>query len=103
MCGAQSQISPSPIFTSKTLPMDAVAPPRHTTVNLSQKSSAATTKPSTKPRTGAANVKPGAAKPLAKPNPSVSKPAGAPKPAPSATAQMGPAQLGKALCVLGLS
>lgn len=99
MRGVQLQISPSPIFTSKTLPMDAVAPPRHTTVNLSQKASAATTKPSTKPRTGAANVKPGAAKP----NPSVSKPAGAPKPAPSATAQMGPAQLGKALCVLGLS
>jgi hypothetical protein len=81
--------------------MDAVAPPR-STVNLSQKASAATTKPSIKPKTGAANVKPGAAKP----DPSAGnnlKPTGVRKPTPSATTQITPAQLGKAFRVPRLS
>ena len=71
--------------------MDA---PRRSTVNLSQKTGAATTKPSLKPRPGAANVKPGVAKPA--PAGNDAKPTGAPKPSPSATTPMGPAQLGKA-------
>ena len=111
--------------------MDAAAPP-HNTVHLSQKASATTTKPTIKPRTGAANIKPGVAKPdpsagnnlkptgvprptgvpkptgVSKPTgvpkpTGVSKPTGVPKPTPSATAQITPAQLGKAFRVLGLS